>query len=507
MKTQKFKLLALGTLFLFAYSCATRVYHLAPEEIGIRAPDKTLIIKLNDGSEVKLTNVSLEQEKLIGFTEDKIKREIDLSSVQAVQVKKGDYYLAALGIGVAGIAAWLIIGINTAPSPPPPLPPIESCPFIYSFDGERYVFDAEPYGGAICQGLERTEWCGLEHLRESNGLYKILVTNELDETQYTDELKLVVVDHPRGVKVAPDAAGQVHTFAQPLAPLSAVQNQEENILSLINKQDSIVWKSRYEEKSSPRKEDLREELIFEFAKPRDAQKAKLLVNASTDFWGSRVAREFLALFGNRIRDWYSNVNALGPEFHKVMSWYLREELYLLQVRVETPTGWKPGGIIYGGGPFISEDKAYVLDIGDVPGETLRIKLAPPTQFWNIDYLAVDYSEDLKVDVMEIVPASSEAWDDLAVCDLLGANDGRYFVMPRTGDSAELVFLAPALKADFDRSIILKASGYYDIHLPVQGQPQTDLINKIFSEPGSTLEYALKIYEIEKEKLKEKQRRN
>jgi hypothetical protein len=493
MKTQRFKMLTLGIVLLFAYACATRNYYLAPEEVEKGAPEKTLIIKLNDGPEVKLRSVRLEQAKLIGFTADKIKREIDLSSIQSVQMKKGDYYLTALGIGVVGIAAWLTIGMTTAPSPPPS----ESCPFIYSFDGQHYVFDAEPYGGAICQGLERTEWCGLEHLRETNGLYRVLIANELDETQYTDELKLIVVDHPIGVRVAPDAAGKIHTFAQPLAPLSAVQNREKDIFSLVFERDFKVWESRYEDKPSLRKEDLREELIFEFAKPRDAQKAKLLVNASTDFWGSRVAKEFLTLFGNKISDWYLDVNARGPEFQKVMSWYLREELYLLQVKVETPSGWKPRGIIYGGGPFVSEDKAYVLDIGDVPGETLRIKLTPPTQFWNIDFLAVDYSEDMEVDVMEIAPASLGAWNDPVVCELLEAKDDRYFIMPRTGDSAELVFPSPARMPGFDRSILLKASGYYDIHLEAQNEPQTDLIKTILAEPGSTLEYALRVYEVGK----------
>jgi hypothetical protein len=180
-----------------------------------------------------------------------------------------------------------------------------------------------------------------------------------------------------------------------------------------------------------------------------------------------------------------------------MAWYMREELYLLQVRVETPSGWKPRGIIYGGGPFVAEDKAYVLDIGDVTGETLRIKLTPPTQFWNIDFLAVDYSDDINVNVTEIAPASSGIGSDPAVDELLASLDDRYFVMPRTGDSIELVFPAPAGTPGLDRSILFKASGYYDIRLPADGEPQMDLIRTILAEPGSTLEYALKTYRIEK----------
>jgi hypothetical protein len=502
MKPARFKMVTLGILSLFACSCATKNYYLTPEEVERGVPAKALIIRLNDGSEVKLTGARWEQAKIIGLAEGKIKREIDLASIQAVQMQRSDYSLAAVGMGVAAVTAWLVIGAATAPSPPP----AESCPFIYSFDGERYVFDAEPYGGAICQGLERTDWCGLEHLTEKDGQYRILIANELDETEYTDELKLVVVDHPRGVIVAPDVAGQIHTFAQPHAPLSAVQNGNKDILPLVSERDSKVWKSGYEERSSPADEGLREELIFEFAKPGDAQKAKLLVNAAADFWGSQVAKEFLALHGNRISDWYAEVNTRGPEYQKIMSWYLREELYLLQVKVETPSGWETRGIIYGSGPFVSEDKAYVLDIRDVPGDILRLKLSPPTQFWNIDYLAVDYSEDTPVDVMKVSPASTGAQTNPAVCELLKANDDRYFILPRAGVSAELVFPAPARKAGMDRSLILGASGYYDIHLEVQGEPQTDLLKKILAEPGSTLEYARRMYERRKKDETERSRR-
>ncbi|MBN2409903.1 MAG: hypothetical protein JXE07_09210 [Candidatus Aminicenantes bacterium] len=502
MKTSSFRLLTFGTLLLFSFSCATRVTHLAPEEIGKTDPSEALTVTLNDGSEVPLKKARLDKYKLIGVTPKGSRQEIELSSIKAVLKKRDDYSLAIIGAGVAGIAAWLIIGINTAPSPPP----TQSCPFVYSFDGECFIFDAEPYGGAICQALQRTEWCGLEHLKETGGLYRILVTNELDESQYTDELKLVVVDHPPGIKVAPDAAGRIHTFIHPVSPLKALQNGREDISEFIVKQDSSVWASRYDGNPSPDVSSLKDDLVFEFAKPRNAQKAKLLLNASTDFWGSRVAREFLTLFGNRVSDWYDAVNAGGVEFRKLTAWHMREELYLLQVRVDTPDGWKPRGIIYGGGPFVAEDKAVILDIGDVTGETLRIKLTPPKQFWNIDLLAIDYSHDMAVDVREIAPASSGKQADPAVDELLAALDDRYFVMPRTGDSVEIVFPAPPEKPGSVRSLLLKASGYYDVHLSADGEPRVDLVETLLTVPGSTLDYALKAYRAEKKNEVERSHR-
>jgi hypothetical protein len=177
-----------------------------------------------------------------------------------------------------------------------------------------------------------------------------------------------------------------------------------------------------------------------------------------------------------------------------MSWYLREELYLLQVKVDTPSGWKARGIIYGSGPFVSEDKAYVLDTRDVPGEVLRLKIAPPKQFWNIDYLAVDYSEDMALDVMKISPAGSGDRSGPAIAELLQANDDRYFILHSGGAPAELVFPAPDRKPGLDRSLILGAGGYYDIHLQTAGEPQTDLLKKIIAEPGKTLEFARRVYE-------------
>ncbi|PIU45115.1 MAG: hypothetical protein COS95_05515 [Ignavibacteriales bacterium CG07_land_8_20_14_0_80_59_12] len=45
----------------------------------------------------------------------------------------------------------------------------------------------------------------------------------------------------------------------------------------------------------------------------------------------------------------------------------------------------------------------------------------------------------------------------------------------------------------DRSILLKATGYYDIHLAAKGDPQTAVLDRIHNEPGFTLKYASEEY--------------
>ena len=155
---------------------------------------------------------------------------IPVSEVDLVWVRKVDpgmSFMASIGVVSAIFAGLMLIALATK----------ESCPFIYSFDGNKYTFDAEPYGGAVCQGLKRTEWCKLEHIQEVNQMYKIRITNEVDETQFTDEIKLIAIDHPPGTEVIPDEFGNIHTISMPFVPLKAQDNKNGDILSYIEEND------------------------------------------------------------------------------------------------------------------------------------------------------------------------------------------------------------------------------------------------------------------------------
>jgi len=399
-----------------------------------------------------LKNPSLEKDKLIGYTEEGTKKEVALELIQSVRVEKANKAIAYLYYGVAAVAGILLIRAATAPSPPPS----ECCPFIYSFDGQNYVFDAEPYGGALCQSLKRAEWCGLEHIEETNGYYKIFIANELDETQFTDELKLVVVDHARGSLVVPDASGKFHSIHNPISPLRAVDDKGNDIKELISKKDGVFWETEAEKKDPEKKEDLRDDLIIEFPKPKGVKRAKLFVNVSTSLWGAQVAKQFLKLHGNKINEWYQEINNFGPAYQNIINWFYNKELYLLKVWIKTDNGWKAKGMIFGGGPFISENKAYVLDISDVSDKTLKIKISPPATFWKIDQVAIDYSQDSVVNPQEISSIKAFTQNGQDVLASLIHNDNNYLVMPNKGDGAEVLFPAPSRDKNKERSVFVKA---------------------------------------------------
>jgi len=495
MHSRKFRILTASIILLFLYSCIKTKLYVSPSEGDKISGAKKIIVTLNDGTEVELKNVKVENKKIIGETQNETRKEIDFSLIATVAIEKKNYTYAILYGGVAILAALLIYGMETAPEPPPP----ESCPFIHSFNGDKYIFDAEPYGAAICQGLKRTELCGLEHIEEVDGKYRLLITNELEETQYTDELNLLVVDHPPGVKAVPNTLGGIHTISYPFPPHIAYDNRGKGLLPYVDKKDGVFWQSRIEEKNPAKKEDLRDELIFEFPKPRKSKDAKLIVNAYTTFWGSQILKRFLDLHGNEIHEWYSEVNNFGPAYYKVTNMNIREELYYLKIKVETESGWKSKGLIFGGGPFISDDKAYPIDISDVPGDTIKIKLVPPACFWMIDYIAIDYTEDLPIQIAEIEPIEAMDHKGKDVREILAKNDNNYLIMPNTGDFAELVFKSPPRQDGLERSVILRASGYYDIHLEAKGEPRREILRRFLGEPEFAVQYAFKEYLNWKEK--------
>lgn len=452
---------------------------------------KVVFVEMNDGTAYRVRNHGIYKHG-IAIRVGTAYRPIALSEFDLVWVRKVNWPLSVaantvttLGVALIVLAAtWEGLYFN-------PLSGAESCPFVYSFNGQEYVLDAEPYGGAVCAGLERTDWVRMDHLVPAGGRYKVLLANELEEVEHVNEVKLVVVDHPEGVAVASELSGRMRTIAAPSPPVSARDRDGRDILPLVRSDDGTFWLSRVEGRDPERDEDLKDELVLEFAKPTGAGQAKLVANAWWTQWGSQAVKPILATQGGELRSFFDKIDARGPALLSVMSWFASEEMYNLQVRVETTAGWKTKALVFGGGPMIAKDKAYSLDLSDVPGETVRLKLTPAAGFWMIDRVALDFSEDIPVTVTELeaVSARDEAGRDIG--GLLAAADEEYFVIPKGAGPAAIEFAAPPPPApDSGRTIFVKAAGYYDLMLNGEGERTLDL-DEVMRRPGESIRIALR----------------
>jgi tetratricopeptide (TPR) repeat protein len=90
-----------------------------------------------------------------------------------------------------------------------------SCPYLYTWNGDRFVFVTDFLGGGemgyweapgVRSHPDPDEYVRIEEseLRPRNGRYELRVTNELEEALFLDRVQLVAVAHPADVAVYPN---------------------------------------------------------------------------------------------------------------------------------------------------------------------------------------------------------------------------------------------------------------------------------------------------------------
>jgi hypothetical protein len=362
----------------------------------------------------------------------------------------------------------------------------QSCPFVYSWDGSKYVFDAEPYGGAITRGLERDDYSELEHLREQNGIYRLLLTNEVDETQYTNLMELWVVDHAPGSRVVSDENGALRSYSQ-IQKLTAARDREGNdLLPWLQATDRKIWEP--DAVSAP-DGSLRQEVILTFPKPAGAAQMTLIANAATGLWGSYMIKRMVELHGRDSAAWLASLDHDPAAVQAIHAWGEREGTYRLPIEVEEATGWVVRGALPNGGPLLAEDRAIPLDISRVRGTQLRLRLRPPVGFWAFNSFAAAYGSGDAVNVRRVAAISARTSGGKDILQDLASADDRYYPMPDSTDQAELTFPAPARKAGQDRTVFLHSRGWYQLHLRDTSPPDLATFGKLLTVPGASVQFA------------------
>jgi hypothetical protein len=409
--------------------------------------------------------------------------QIPIDQVERVWVMRRGISTGRTVALVAGIAA---VGLVTAAAIEIANTPPTGCPVVYVWNGERFVLDAELYGGAISRGLERPDYSELPSLRTQRGAYRILLANEMEETDFTDSLELWSVDHRAGTKVGVDSDGQLHLMADPRPPLEARDETGTDLRPWLEAADRRIWEPPPADLPDGR---LRHEILMSFAKPEDAQRARLFVTAGTSAWGIRMLSTIYELYGSGIEARMAELDRDPAQAQAVRDWGLREDLYTLKIWVEEPTGWQVRGVLPGGG---TGPRVVPLDISRVRGNRLRIRVQPPAGFWAINSAAVDYSAPEPLQVARTAPASARSQAGKSVVRELSQADGRYYRAER-GENAEITFPAPPERAGMSRTLFLASKGYYRPTVRSSGTADTAALFQIFTVPDGMARFAAQRY--------------
>jgi len=137
-----------------------------------------------------------------------------------------------------------------------------SCPFLYTWDGDEYVFVKDIMwrsalgmplgimgGNAYAFPDASDDYLKIpgEVMKPFNGAYSIQLTSELWETIYLDKVELLAVDHPESVDIfvpeqfspPPFPGRKVYEVREKALPVSAVDSKGNNVLSFVSRKDDI----------------------------------------------------------------------------------------------------------------------------------------------------------------------------------------------------------------------------------------------------------------------------
>jgi len=140
-----------------------------------------------------------------------------------------------------------------------------SCPFVYAWDGRAFTFATDamwnsalgmPLGIMTREGgiMSASPHASQEYLRlpsgllrPRNGRYELRLTEELWETAYLDEARLLAVDHPESVQVyvnerfvpAGSSSLRFYQVARPRLPVAATDERGNDLLPALRAQDHV----------------------------------------------------------------------------------------------------------------------------------------------------------------------------------------------------------------------------------------------------------------------------
>jgi hypothetical protein len=379
---------------------------------------------------------------------------------------------------------------NPRPTPSPrDESDISSCPFVYSYDGNRYRLEGEVFGGSIFEAARRTDFLNLTYLNDENGEYRLKITNELEETQYMDELKLLVIDHPVGTEVYPSFDGKLHQISKPYSVINAVNKTGENIAKLMKEKDDLVWFSNPFDRDPEKLEDARDLVELTFEKPMGATSASLLFNVQNTRWGAVMQKEMLALQGNQLEEWYHLLNTSEAARMELMQLMVREGM--LQIKLWNGKNWQPAGFIWEVGPVAPKDVVANIELGNIDANEIKVRLEFPVGFWNINSVQVSYGTTGPSLINELIPQKAVGHNGQDIISQLTNADQNYYTMPNNDYWAEVSFKAPEKRAGYTRTFMVKSNGYYTIHIKAEGNRQDALIEHIRTTPGAYGQFTLR----------------
>jgi hypothetical protein len=353
-----------------------------------------------------------------------------------------------------------------------------SCPFVYAHNGTGYQFVGEAYGGAIFSPLERDDYMPLRGWQAQAGRVQVKITNELKERQYTNLAELQVVAHSPGIQVLLDQTGQAHTLQKINAPVSAQAPDGQDYAAALATQDSSIWSFNSTQKNW-------NYINLQFKKPAGSQTGKLVLHAQNSLWLDYLYGEFTKQFGSIYNRWAEKQKDVATA--ELTQWQEDQGIPLL-VEVQTAAGWEVVERIPPVGPLAGRDLVVPVNLQNVKGEKVNIRLSAGFMFWEIDRAGLDFSPNLPVAVEKVKAITAYEKSGQNIRHLVASTDKQYLVQFAVGDAVVLTYPLPADKPGQTQTLFLHTRGYYEHIRDYTGIPNLFTL-RAFEKPGHFMQFS------------------
>ncbi len=500
MKGGSMALGRLGVVALALAMAACGMKEVPRDDWGAITPDASIRVTTVSAESHDLTDVRVLADVLEGTSlADSARMRIPLDSVEVVETGSGNRVLPVLTAIAATVTTIAIIrAMGKSDVAPPPTEIIYSCPFIYSFDGREYRLDSETFAGAITRGVQRTDLDNLDHLRSVDGRYRLRLTNERPETQYTDELTLQVIDHPVGTRVYPDIAARPHAMRDARPPLSARRlrgaetvadvdtlagidtlSGSDDLAEVVDADERWWTGEPVETVDMDDPTSFRDGLELTFPRP-EGSRGLLAVRARNTELAPYALQTFLELFGDGLVGWYRTVDTDPTLQAKLRAWVMREGT--LHVSVWVDGGWQLQDMLLDVGPHLPKTQVARLDLSAVEGDEVRIRLEGARGLWRLDQVSLGAQAPGDLVVRDLTPVAAVDPDGRDVASRVEDADGRYLTTLQ-GHVLDVTFAAPPPPAPgFERTVLARTTGFYHIYVDQAGPPRPDIADRMLEEP-------------------------
>lgn len=365
---------------------------------------------------------------------------------------------------------------------------VSSCPVVQvrGPDGKRRLL-GEGYPGAVLGTLARVDLVPLPDLPD--GDLWIDLENHAPETQYTDSLRLLVIDHPPAERVVGSHDGRLLRVAA-FRPAARVQDLD-GVDVTAAATGAGPWMTDLDAAAARRPRPHEEGLVADLGPAPDHPVLELELQSSP--WLDHLALQGWWALGERLDELHRRGRDPAEAEHFLGQ--MRQAGIHLRVELHDGVEWRHVAWVPPVGWMVP--RRVVVPLPVAPGTTLRVRLRGGTGFLVVHGVGVATAlgEATPVAVPPYA-ASGPAGDELG---RFLAPDGQLDVLERIGEAAHLAFVAPPRVEGATRTAFVEVSGWYEPHPRPEAQGPVLLAVR---SPDRLSQVGLGIYEQLRERLRE-----